>query len=370
MGLQYEHKNVIFWASSTPTGRRGYYYKWCTEPKLGWTHFHYPAPLANPEWDDVMDAQARGDYINPDAYAREILAEFGTEEAGVFNKDKIDICFNEGLSLYNWSKKHMPHYGYATTPFRLGIRTIGVDWDKYGAPTNIIVLEILEDGRYMVVNRTQIPQSEFTLTNAIKRLIELNKIWSPQFIYIDRGFGEVQAEILTLYGKEHKESGLHKIVKPISFSSKINFINPATKQVEPKDAKHLMVNLFIFNPNDDVMHTQLMDYHIQSIGVSGRPIFTNKDDHTVDALMLAHLAIMQNFDNEFKNKNELYIKYKDNSFMNNVKSNDKYLNINDFMTDKVNKSHKGSLSFKRFGEPSFISRSLGGKKFAKRSFSR
>jgi len=303
LALKIEHRDIAIWASSTPTGKRSHFYYWCTDKSLGWTEFHYGSPDAIPDWNEETESFARKHFTS---YEKEVLAEFGTEETGVFNKHKVDEACIRGEGHYIYEPLYFPYYGYPQMPVDNDVeaRTFGVDWDKYGAPTNILILDLLHNGMYKVAYRTEIEQNEYTLTNAVKRIIELNDIWKPHYIYIDKGFGEVQSELLKLHGEKHKETGLSKKVVPIAFGSNIEVFDPVTNKREKKEAKHLMVNLLqmtidedklILNPRDNVMKTQLINYCVVRYGVSGKPIFTDKDEHCVDALMLAHLAIVMNF---------------------------------------------------------------------------
>lgn len=130
--------------ASTPTGRRGKFYDVCTKLKFngddrlqpintvqkgyvydtrkynrstaeGWKEFHFPT-MVNPEWSSKMEREFRGQYSEI-AYQHEVLAEFGTETVGVFNKDYIE----EAASL---------NYPLLTSRKIDGPIAIGIDWDK------------------------------------------------------------------------------------------------------------------------------------------------------------------------------------------------------------------------------------------------
>lgn len=131
--------------ASTPTGRRGKFYQICHQPlnhdvKLieggpdaegpyanhfdirtydrstaeGWQEFYYPT-MVNPKWSANMDKELRSIYTEV-AYEHEVLAEFGTEMVGVFNKDYIDEASSSGYALLSAPKTDSPI-------------AIGIDWD-------------------------------------------------------------------------------------------------------------------------------------------------------------------------------------------------------------------------------------------------
>ena len=105
---------------------------------------HYHPTQHNPMWSDAMEEEFRNTY-DQNAYAHEVLAEFGVEEAGVFDKDKLEEAIRidnytyfdkefykpvySGLDDSNVKKVHILPPGrstYTPNPFR----TIGVDWDS------------------------------------------------------------------------------------------------------------------------------------------------------------------------------------------------------------------------------------------------
>lgn len=72
-------------------------------------------------------------------------------------------------------------------------RTMGVDWDKFGAASSILILEYdLTLNKFKVLKRVEVPRSEYTYDNAVNKIVELNEIYNPSFIYCDAGSGEIQ----------------------------------------------------------------------------------------------------------------------------------------------------------------------------------
>ena len=195
--------------ASTPTGRRGKFYSLCTEMKTnqevpllandktrfdtsyydrstatGWKEFHFPT-MVNPEWDDAMEEELRSMYSQA-AFEHEVLAEFGTESLGVFNKEFIDEACSNGYPLLSYPKIDSPI-------------VCGIDWDKYGNATQIVITQwnplmdrregCTGHGRFQVINRVEIPKGEFTYDVAVHKIVELDSIYNFAFIYADRGSG-------------------------------------------------------------------------------------------------------------------------------------------------------------------------------------
>ena len=197
-----ERADIGITASSTPTGKRGVFYSMCCDPSFGYKEFYFSSS-ANPNWTDEMDERARAQY-NDQQYTHEVLAEFGTEEAGVFNKDKLDLALTHDYYTYipltEHQKKKCADEGafptfYDYFPNRIAppnpFRTAGVDWDVVGASSSIIVLDFdVNVHKFRVIKRIEVPRAEYSLDNAVNYIIKVNEIYQPAWIYADRGYGE------------------------------------------------------------------------------------------------------------------------------------------------------------------------------------
>lgn len=309
-----ERPDIGIWASSTPTGKRGKFYEYCMDAQKGklevkpgkhvgeiWTEFYYPSTVL-PSWSEEMAKEWRMN-LDEDAWEHEVMANFGQETIGVFNKEFID--------------RAKRRYAYVESVNYKAVRVIGVDWDKYSATPQIIVLEYDptatnshgDKGMFKVIMRDSVPRSDFTLDNAVNKIVEFNGIYRPAYIYVDRGFGEYQLEILHKKGKECKdptapEFGLDKIAKGIHFGSKIDLRDPGTGEVVKKDVKPFMVSQtnillerdrIILNENDKVLWRQMENYQVVKVSVDGKPTYTSVNEHALDALMLSVLAMTLEF---------------------------------------------------------------------------
>ena len=311
VAIALESSDIQIILTSTPTGKRAFFYKACTNPKMGYKEFYTPS-TAMPNWGPTMEDEFRA-MFSQIGYQHEVLAEFGAEVTGVFNKAKVDAAIE--VESYAYIPLTSQQLDYITekklkvnvvgpfgpgNPAPKGVRTIGVDWDKYGEVSTIIVTEYnFELNRFMPVFRSDISKSDFSLDAAVKKIIELNTTYNPQWIYCDRGFGEYQIETLRLYGTTNPESGLDKKVKGWHFSQNIELIDPVTKIMEKKPAKHFMINtldtLFhrdkiMMSPFDELLYRQIINYNVIKISQNGAPIFTSIDEHALDAFMLSILA--------------------------------------------------------------------------------
>lgn len=311
-----ERPDITMFISSTPTGARKKFYECCTNKELGYKEFHFPSSC-NPNWCPEMEAEFRSQ-LSDQGYVHEIEAEFGSEEAGVFNKDDIDAATQ--IEFYAYNKLDMiqerkcrenqcfPNmYLYSEdnpAPFNL-FRCVGIDLDKYQASSSIIVLDYLPELQmFKVIKRFEIPKAEYSYDATFNTILQMNKIYNPAWIYCDRGSEEYFIERLHIYGKEHPETGLHNKVKGWQFANVIDIEDPVTHQIQKKPMKSFMVNQLsiaferhrmMLSPFDDLVHKQLIDYTVERTGKNNQPIFTSENEHFVDALGLAYLAFVLEF---------------------------------------------------------------------------
>jgi len=286
--------------ASTPTGRREKFWEWCRSDRF--KEFWFPS-YCNPFFSKEQEDEFREQYTEM-GYRHEIEADWGEDSEGVYPRRYIDKAF------ISPSWRYEPEITSARS-----FHVIGVDWDKYGAGTNIVVVEACAEnyederfrGKCRVSYREEIDKSEYTLTKAVDRIYQLNDIFKPKHIYVDRGFGEVQVELLHKYGIENPKSGLKEKVKGVSFAESIEVRDPYTKMLVKKEMKPYMVDnicqflekeKILFPESDEELYLQLISYVVIRTTQLGRPIFEASGtamDHAHDALMLALLAITQNY---------------------------------------------------------------------------
>jgi len=325
-------------AASTPSGKRESYYKWCTYASRsfmadidyiqqtgkiryrietatkkghkpnGWTQYYAPSLVnkhlqaTNPDTGQSFLEDLRDEFPEY-RYAQEVMADFGEELAGVYQKRFIDYAIKQGMD-YQVSYANMkprPKKGY---------RILGVDWDKVGAETSLLAYEWdTQRQMFMPLDKVSIPRTNFTLTVAVDTIINMDKVHHFDWIYVDKGYGEMQIEQLHLYGKNHPESGFHKKVIGMSFSEKVSVRDPYTKKKDAKDVKPFMVNnsvnlfekgMIALDPRDSQLKEQLEGYRIKSISPTGRPTYSDDNEHYVDALNLCMLGFALQYDSMIK----------------------------------------------------------------------
>ena len=351
--------------SSTPTGKRSKFYQACTDPKMGFIEHFHPS-THNPNWNDEMEAEFRAT-LSEQGYVHEVEAEFGVQNTGVFDKDRVD----EAKEFYNYAYAPLDYYQEAAikrgdieppemllydkrhpAPYSR-FRTIGVDWDKYEETSSIIVLEFNERlKRFMILKAYSVPRSEYSYDMAVKTIIELNEIYKPAMIYCDRGAGEYQIEALCIHGKNHPETRLHEKVKGFQFSQKLDIQNPVTGEITKEPLKPFMItqlqiaferSQLIISKYDEKLYKQLIDYEVVKRAQNGNPIFTDVNEHFIDALGLAYLAMTLTF-------KELTGVMRETEMANKVLTSARHLISNEKALNSINRANEIKPEIQQFYE--------------------
>ncbi len=216
---------------STPSGARGLFYQWCIKPESrgGAKDFHYPSSVS-PEWNDDAEREAK-DAGSLAEYQHEYMAEWGELTQGVFKTPDVDDTLVK--TTYREYKKQDTKLN--------SVYCMGVDWNQtYGV--KIYVVEYNPNThRYKTVLKREVPNDEYTQTNAVEEIKEINKKLPLTWIYVDKGYGTTQVELLHKYGKAHPETRLHKTVKAIDFKSNVVLKDPRNGKKIKKPLKPFCV---------------------------------------------------------------------------------------------------------------------------------
>lgn len=209
--------------SSTPTGKREYFYESCTNKTLGFKEFYFPSSHS-PEWVSIAKAKKLGlplhesqeylfrNTVPESEYKHEYEAEFGEENQGVFKHKYID----NALVKYETNKEEIDSNGLkwycGAEQIEGNIYSMGVDWNGTKVGTQIVITEYCRTptvisslidqhsqdqkiehetvtGKYRVFYRESVSIEQMTQLHSIKRIIELNERFKIDHMYVDAGFG-------------------------------------------------------------------------------------------------------------------------------------------------------------------------------------
>lgn len=316
LAIMLDKPDTEMWVSSTPDGERQMYKLSQDE---AFKEFHFPSSVL-PHYNDKIDRDLRNQ-SDEMGYVQEVLAEFGASRLGVFQKYYIDMCTKLDYTITQ--EDILARRGDF-------IITMGCDWNHDQIGTRICVLAYdKKNNVFSIAEKASVSKEGWTQTMAMEKIIQLNRKYRFEKIYIDEGYGATQAEMLKGFAIEqfgklpnnHPDLYLSEL-RAINFSSKIEIKDPYTGLDSKKDIKPYMVEtlnrliekmvLKLHTDEDKKLIDQLKGYE-EKRGVTGRPTYyasnTAVGDHDLDALMLAALAYNLEFSEIFANlRTEIAIK--------------------------------------------------------------
>jgi hypothetical protein len=302
------YKFPSIWMSSTPTGRVGPFYKEWYSGRYNTYHYTYKV---NPSLNEEMEARIMR--LDRSSREHEYLAEWGSNEAGVFRTSDIDMIekvhskiIKEGQQMRNYS-----YQDQATLMAGAKYRLVGVDWNNTKG-TRIVAITVDETNKICIVHKERIPKSEFAQHEAIAKIRDLDRWFNPSHIAVDVGHGDMQIEELRLLTVRNPMDPIGKKIVPVETGGMITILDPLTMEERQTYVKSFVVKSAVrtveqgiltlpmeefmsndkkqIDTNDLSMGDQMRNYYVEKINASGREIYACKSDHDLDALMFAIYA--------------------------------------------------------------------------------
>lgn len=282
------------WASSTPDGEKQLY-KLSNDPF--YREFHFPS-FVIPHYNDNLDAEFRKG-TDSIGYVQEIMAEFGASKAGVFQKYYLEL---------SQSQEYIANPDDVLTDRRRFIVIMGCDWnhDQIGTRISVVAFDRMA-GKMFVVERFNVSKEGWSQIAAINKIIQANRKYVFDHMYVDEGFGATQIQALRMYGNsqigklppDHPDLKLLEVV-PVNFSSTLEVTDPYTGEKTKKRMKPFIVentNRFLeklaikLDPIRDKSLIEQMKGYEEKRGPSGIPTYAASNDtvgdHDLDAFMIA-----------------------------------------------------------------------------------
>lgn len=265
---------------STPSGRQTYFKSWCFDPGYKELHLRYiDLETYDPEKDEEFKRN-----MGKDEYMREMMAEFITQEAGVFPNNLIDQQLDE--------------YEFDQIPPPGGIYTFGIDWNESVQGVHIVIVryESWHD-KFRVSNIVVVEPSEFTQVMQIEKVIELYSYYKPKKIVMDEGYGITQIQQLKMWGMQNDEAFLDQL-ETVQFGKQIEITDPLTGMIAKTYAKEYIVQItkrmlengkLILPKSQDTktkLVGQMRNYVVEKVMENGQLKFSKGNVHTLEAMML------------------------------------------------------------------------------------
>lgn len=304
-----DHPDTELWVASTPNSKKALYR---LEQLSAYKKFHFPT-FVLPHYNDQLDQDFR-DGLTDVGYVQEIMAEFGASELGVFQSYYVDKCIHPEMGQDQRDDVLRNRNRY--------IMIMGCDWNDDKIGTRIIALALDKVNRkFFVAERRTVSKDGWTQVEAVNAIIEMNRKYVFEHIYVDEGFGVSQIQFMKKYAvdrygvlaEDHPDLKLAEVVG-VNFSSKVEIVDQNGGESTKKDTKVYMVEnavtllekeLFILDEvYDSDLVAQMHNYIIKSRSPTGRPTFAAEEakigDHDLDAFMIALFGFAMEY-SEFLN---------------------------------------------------------------------
>ena len=296
--------NTEIICTSTPMGE-GLLYKFSNSKD--YKEFHFPS-FVIPHYNDDMDKEFRNS-LSMMAYIQEVIGEFGISDNSVFDTDLVNRSTTIGTSA--------SIHDVVLNRDRY-IVSLGCDWnaDKVGTRICVIAYDKI-DKKVVIANLSNVRREGWTQVAAIDKIVELNRLYVPDYIYVDEGFGEANVQQLkliavNLFGKvpaDHPDLRLRNVT-PVNFSSTLELRDVMTGEIRKKYFKNFIVEttkraletglLALKDPVAAPIVEQMKNYVVKSRLANGREVYEAKSseigDHDLDAFMIALAGLQLNED--------------------------------------------------------------------------
>tara|TARA_B100000131_G_scaffold305697_1_gene331939 strand:+ start:2840 stop:5044 length:2205 start_codon:yes stop_codon:yes gene_type:complete len=299
--------DTIMVATSTPIGKKGKFFEWCSE-RPDYKEDYYPSTVL-PHWNEIkaeLEAESTSE-----GFTAEYMAQFVDSGSGVFKMDWIHQARGDyeygGMvdSTYIRTKVGIPD------SLNL-IKCIGIDWNKNAGTEFFVAGYSASQGKWIALEAHNVGASEYSAKKWVEEVIRLNYKWKPDYIYADEGYGHTIIEDLRLLShrmrsKKNKTAMDEETAKlgdklvSFNFSRNIELKDPISGQDIVKSGKHYLVEnavriiedgRFVYPHSDDILTKQLMNYVVlRRHPTNNKPVFgmekNSIGDHRLDAMMLA-----------------------------------------------------------------------------------
>ncbi len=153
-----------------------------------------------------------------------------------------------------------------------------------------------------MVDKAVLRGVNFSLAKSRQMLIELYTKWNASILALDKGYSHGHMEGLMEYGLQNPNTGLAEAIKFYDLGSSWSYVDPMTGVARSRPYKPLMVgisqlvvqeNRLTLPKTEDFeggVIGQMKRFHVERVSRTNQPIYSQGNEHTLTALMLAVMA--------------------------------------------------------------------------------
>lgn len=307
MAIKMSVPDVKVWRSGTPKGERNLHR--AEQDPLN-KCFHYPSYVI-PHYNDKMDASLRAEMGDGIGYVQEVMAIIGVANNQVFQSMFLNRAQNKALFIT------------ATDVLNDRARFIvvlGVDWnhDKVGSRLIVMAYDKVSPQVY-IIDKEIVAVEGFTQHAAQDKIITLNRKYSCDHIFVDKGFGTTQVANIKQFAlaqvgtvpKGHPDLKLLDITA-IDFGSVTEILDPVSGETLRTPTKQMAVlntvemlekDLLALHPKED--HDIILQFknYVEKSRNKNRITYgylsKKIGDHDLDAIMIGLFGLKKIYSSLF-----------------------------------------------------------------------
>ena len=307
MGIKMQNMDVEVWRSGTPKGEKNLHK--AEQSRLS-KSFHYPSYVI-PIYSDIMDQSLRDEMGEGIGYVEEVLAEISSGSNQVFQSIFINRALNKPMFISAQD---------VLSDRQRFIVTIGVDWNHDQVGSRIIVTAYDKiTPQFYIIDKEKVAIEGITQYAAVEKIIQLNRKYSCDHIFVDQGFGAAQVADLKQFAlgqaglvpKGHPDLKLLDVTA-INFGSSTEIIDPVTGVPYNTPTKQLAVQTAVEMFERDLITLQAKEDHdiilqlknyVEKSRTKGRIVYgylsKKIGDHDLDALIMALFGMKKTYSTLF-----------------------------------------------------------------------
>jgi len=289
-----DNPDVKIWLSGTPKGELNLFKE---AQNLNSKEFYYPSYVI-PHYSDDMDFEMRSK-LDEIGYLQEVMALYGVTSDNIYQ-----ILFIKRATEKQYYLSPMDYFSNRANY----ISILGVDWNHDQVGTRLVLVAYDKTlQQFYILDKARVSLEGWTQQKAMEKIIEFNRRYNIDHIFVDAGFGATQIGDLRLYGelqigkvpKGHPDLKLMD-VQPVDFGSNVEIRDPHSGETFKQGLKQFAVqnsvlilekDMITLHPEEDKDIIAQMKNYIQKSRNKGRVTYgyisKKVGDHDLDALIIS-----------------------------------------------------------------------------------
>lgn len=195
LGVLKSNPQMPIWATSTPTGLEGTWFRnfceSCADPNNTEGAEYHISTIMEANWPEI-EKRLREVIYDEVTWKLEVLAEWAEAKGAIYKKEVIDTAVSRSIiNGFHLKSEEI----YETLEYRSALKFLGVDWNNPQNGVRIVEIAHMFDAPWVVRNE-KIAYEKYTQLSAVARIMELYNQHLYCIMAVDAGYGSAQIELI------------------------------------------------------------------------------------------------------------------------------------------------------------------------------